>query len=62
MRYDRRVIRPEPTKRDEPLSPMLATAIALNEWFRALLDAGFSEEQALKLITAAMLTNPPDSE
>lgn len=60
--YDRRVSQREPKQQDGPLSPMLATAIALNEWFTALMEAGFSEEQALKLITAAMLTNPPDTE
>lgn len=40
------------------LTPMLGTAIALHEWFIALRNAGFSEEQSLRLICYAMTTNP----
>lgn len=39
---------------------MLGTAIALHEWFLALRQGGFSEEQALRLICYAMTSNPGD--
>lgn len=45
-------------RREQGLTPMLGTAIALHEWFIALSNAGFSEDQALRLICHAMTTNP----
>lgn len=50
------------SRREQGLTPLLATAVSLHEWFTALLEAGFSEDQAMKLIVQAMVSNPGDSE
>lgn len=46
---------------DAPLSSMMATAVALNEWFNALLEAGFTEDQAIALICGSMIANPGEA-
>lgn len=41
---------------------MRSTAIALHEWFVSLRDAGFTEDQALRLIVQSMTANHGDDE
>lgn len=41
---------------------MMSSAIMLHEWFMSLLGAGFSEDQALRLIAASMSANRGEPE
>lgn len=40
---------------------MLGMAISLHEWYLALVHAGFTEDQALRMICHAMTANPGES-
>lgn len=42
---------------DGPLSPLQQTAVALHEWYRALLEAGFSRDEALAFIVKTVAAN-----
>ncbi|MFM7827905.1 MAG: hypothetical protein ACKO82_09925, partial [Acidimicrobiaceae bacterium] len=48
---------------NKPLSSMTTAAVAMHEFYLSLIEAGFSDEQALKL-TAELLKTPrePDYE
>jgi hypothetical protein len=43
-------------------SDLEASSIAMHEWFVTLVDSGFSEEQALKLIAFSLLNQGDDTE
>lgn len=36
---------------DDSWSPLMGAAVALNEMFNTLMQAGFNEDQALKLVS-----------
>lgn len=46
---------------ERSFSTMTGAAIAMHEWFTSLINAGFTEQQALKLIAATM-KGEPDSQ
>ena len=46
---------------NKPLSSLTTAAAAMHEFYLSLIDAGFSEEQALKL-TAELLKTPRGSD
>ncbi len=46
---------------NQPLSSLTTAAAAMHEFYLSLIDAGFSEEQALKL-TAELLKTPRGSD
>lgn len=42
---------------DEPLSELAASAVVLHELFTAYLTAGFTESQALALVSVTLTTS-----
>lgn len=44
-----------------PISPLGQGAIGLYEWFCSLMEAGFSERQASRLIADVLTAQPPQS-
>jgi hypothetical protein len=47
---------------DSPLSPLQATAAALHEWYVALREAGFTQDEAMAFIVRTVRANHGEGE
>lgn len=46
------------TNQGMPFSTLTEAAVAAHEWFVSLMDAGFTEDQALKFVVLQINTAP----